>query len=248
MSRTLYGLSQSPWTERARWALDHHGVAYEYHEHVPMLGEVLLRAKARTMKASVPLFADGDDVVMGSFAITKHAERIGRGPSLFPSEKDDDIARWVDAAERMMNVGRAWFMKRALASKAVQAESLPAFVPGALRGVSASTAALGIRFLAKKYAVPDDADAEVEKTLRPVLEELRLELRQSPTAKSRTYLLSSGTFTVVDLVLAATLQVIRPHTSAKLGPATRAAWTNDALAAEFGELLEWRDAIYAAHR
>ena len=51
MSRTLYGLSLSPWTERARWALDHHGVAYDYHEHVPMLGEVLLRMKARTRRA-----------------------------------------------------------------------------------------------------------------------------------------------------------------------------------------------------
>jgi glutathione S-transferase len=247
MSRTLYGLSPSPWTERARWALDHHGVAYDYHEHVPMLGEVLLRAKARSAKASVPLLADGDQVVMGSVAIARHADRVGRGKALFPEGKEEEIASWVDRAERMMDVGRAWLVKRMLKSKDAQIEQLPPFIPGPLRSVSAPTAALGLKFLAKKYGVPEDVDAEVERTLRPLLQELRTGIRQHQKVDGPTWL-AGGAFSVIDLVLATTMQVVRPHVSAKLGPATREAWTNVALVADFGDLLEWRDAIYAAHR
>lgn len=36
--------------------------------------------------------------------------------------------------------------------------------------------------------------------------------------------------------------------SIRLGPATRAVWTQPALAAEFADLLAWRDGLYAAHR
>lgn len=241
MSRTLYGLSQSPWTERARWALDHHGVAYTYHEHVPMLGEVLLRRKARTKKASVPLLADGADVVMGSFEIAKHAEKVGRGAPLFPRDKDSESARWADVAERMTRVGRALLLKRLLQSKAAQAEALPSFIPGGLRGAFAPTAGMAIRFLAKKYDVPEDAEAEVQHTLRPLLLELRAAIGKG------TYILAPS-FSVADLAMASTMQVIRPREAAPLGPATRDAWTNERLTEEFGDLLDWRDAIYAKHR
>jgi glutathione S-transferase len=249
MSRTLYGLSQSPWTERARWALDHHGVAYAYHEHVPMLGELLLRRKARTKKASVPLLADGDRVVMGSFEIARYADGIGRGASLFPRDKEKEIAHWGDAAERMLRVGRAQLMKRLVEDKAVQAEALPSFIPGGLRGALAPSAAMAVRFLMKKYDVPEDVDAEVRHTLRPLLEDLRASLRLDGKQEGATpYVLSTPTFTVVDLTMAAAMQVIRPHEGAKLGALTREAWSNDALARDFGDLLEWRDAIYRKHR
>jgi glutathione S-transferase len=246
MSRTLYGLSVSPWTERARWALDHHGISYAYHEHVPMLGELLLRRKARTKHATVPLLADGDDVVMGSFEIVRHAEKIGRGAPLFPRDKDAELVGWVDKAERMMEVGRSWLSKRLLASKAAQAESLPSFIPGVVRGALAPSAAMAVRFLKKKHSVATDVDAEVEHKLRPLLVELREALRRSEGATR--YVLGTPSFSAADLVLAATMQVVQPHERAKLGPHTRDAWTNEALVADFGDLIEWRDAIYAKHR
>jgi len=232
----------SPWTERARWALDHHGIAYAYHEHVPMLGEVLLRMKARTTKATVPLLEDGDDIVMGSFEIGKHAEKIGRGAPLFPRDRDAEIAHWADVAERMTRVGRAWLLTRLLKSKAAQAEALPSFVPGGLRGALAPSAGMAIRFLTKKYDVPDNAEQEVEHTLRPLLLELRAAIGD------KAYVLTPSTFTFADVAMASTMQVVRPRDARLLGPATREAWTNEALAAEFGDLLEWRDAIYAKHR
>ena len=248
MSRTLYGLSVSPWTERARWALDHHGIAYEYHEHVPMIGEVFLRMKARSTKASVPLLADGDQIVMGSFAIVKHAERVGRGASLFPSGEDDAIAGWVDKAERMVDVGRAWFMRRMLKDKEAQAESLPSFVPGGLRSAFAPSAAMAVRFLSYKYDVPTSVDALVDETLRPLLHELRETLDRHRDDVGKTTYILGPSFTAADLVLASAMQAITPHERVKLGPASQKVWSNPKLVDEFGDLVEWRDAIYEKHR
>ena len=109
--RTLYGLTQSPWTEKARWALEHHGVAYRYHEHLPFLGEVLLRLKARPRppgtKASVPLLVDDDQVLPSSLAIARHADTLGRDKPLFPSGQEREVERWADLSDRMIGAGRA---------------------------------------------------------------------------------------------------------------------------------------------
>lgn len=249
MSRTLFGLRVSPWTERARWALDHHKMAYAYHEHVPMLGEVLLRRKARTKKATVPLLSDGDDVVMGSLEIAKHAERSDErrgGAPLFPAGADADVDRWADIAERITRAGRDRLLCRMVASKQAQAESLPSFVPGALlRGALAPTAGMAIRFLAKKHGTESDlasADARAEATIRPLLEEAR------EAIKDGGYVLSKDCFTFADIAVASSLQVLRPRMEMTLGPATREAWTNEKLAEEFEDLVAWRDTVYAKHR
>jgi glutathione S-transferase len=248
---TLYGLNVSPWTERARWALDHHAVTYTYHEHVPMLGELLLRRKAgvKGKKASVPLFHDGESAVMGSFEIAKHAEKIGQGTPLFPRDREADIAHHNDLAEQMTNVGRAWLLKRMMESKAAQAEALPPFMPGPLRGVLAPTSKMALSFLAKKHGVPSDVDAEVDRVLMPALKEIRERLStQNGNGKDGLkYLL--GTFSFADVAIAASLQVLRPRAEADLGgPATKEAWTNDRAAQKYEDLLEWRDKIYAKHR
>lgn len=239
MSRTLFGLRISPWTERARWALDHHKLAYTYHEHVPMIGEVLLRRKAKTKKASVPLLADDDAVVMGSLAIAKHAEKMGNGDkALFPGDKEAEINHWADVAEQITDVGRRLVILRMSADSKAQAESLPSFVPGGLRGVMAPTAGMAIRFLARKYDVTNaDADA-----LRPLLEETRAAIKEGG------YVLSKDCFTFADIALASSLQVLRPRSEMALGPATREAWTNPKLADEFEDLVAWRDTVYAKHR
>ena len=121
--------------------------------------------------------------------------------------------------ERILGVGRAWFMKRLLASKEVQAEALPAFIPGGVRGALAPSAGMAVRFLAKKYAVPDDVEARIEHTVRPLLHDVRAALSKG------VHILSPATFSVADIVMASALHVVRPHESMKLGPFTREAWT-----------------------
>jgi len=250
MPSTLYGLNVSPWTERARWALDHHAITYTYHEHVPMLGEVLLRRKAGVKgKASVPLFHDGESAVMGSFEIAKHAEKVGRGAPLFPRDRDAEVAHFNDIAERMTNVGRAWLMKRMMESHEAQKESLPPFMPGAIRGLLASSSKMALKFLMKKHSVPENVDAEVERMLIPALDEIRETLGKDTEKKNGgpSYLLGSS-FSFADVAIAASLQVLRPRAKSNLGPATKEAWTNDRAAKAYEDLLEWRDAIYAKHR
>jgi glutathione S-transferase len=245
MGRTLFGLRVSPWTERARWALDHHRVAYAYHEHMPMLGEMLLRRKAGTKKASVPLLDDSGDVVMGSLEIARHAEKTKGGSTLFPDGKDAEIEHWADVAERLTNAGRHRFIAHVIQNRAVQAESLPSFVPGALRGVFAPSAGMAVRFLSSKYGVSHDTaavDAEYERTVRAALEETR------EAIKVGGYVLAKDCFTFADIALASSLQVVKPRQESQLGPATREAWTHAKLADEFDDLLAWRDTVYAKHR
>lgn len=242
--RTLYGLSQSPWTEKARWALDHHAVSYRYHEHVPLLGEVLLRIKARSRpqgtKPSVPLLVDGDQVLTSSLAIAKHAETIGRGASLFPSGLEAEVERWADLSDRIIHAGRARVLAGLRSNRDARVEALPPFIPGALRGALSPMAATAAMFIGSKYGVARDPELEVERTLRPALEEVRKALRD------RGYLLDR--FTFADVAVAASLQAVAPRIGSSLGPATRAIWQNEALAREYPELLAWRDALYAKDR
>lgn len=95
---TLIGLSYSPWTRKARWALDHHGLSYTFVEHLPMLGEPLLRWKLRRWRApvTVPAFIDKGARLMDSCTIA----RPRRTPSppdnkkLFPHTHRDAIDGW----------------------------------------------------------------------------------------------------------------------------------------------------------
>jgi glutathione S-transferase len=244
--RTLYGLSQSPWTEKARWALDHHAVAYRYHEHVPVLGELLLRAKSRSRpkgtKPSVPLLADGNVAFCSSLAIARHAESIGRGEPLFPKDRDDEVVRWAELSDRVIGAGRAKVLAGLRVNREAQREALPSFIPNMLRGAFAPMATTAAMFLGSKYEVSRHPDAEGEAVLRPAFDELRKELGTS----RRPYLL--GGFTFADIAMAASLQTLRARKRAPIGPATRAVWENVTVARDFEDLLEWRDALYAKHR
>jgi glutathione S-transferase len=248
--RTLYGIGMSPWTERARWALEHHRVAYAFHEHVPMLGEPLLRRVARKASgstkrgpATVPLLVDGDVVIMTSTAIARHAEGIGSGAPLFRAGPDDaEVARWDALSQRVAEVGRAWLLRNLARDHEAQRESLPAFIPGPIRGLAASSVVLAGAFLRKKYgiAVGPEVEANVDGVVRPALAEVRSALG------GRATLLEA--FSWADVCVATALQVLRPHARASMGPRAAAAWANEELAREFDDLLVWRDALVAAHR
>jgi len=175
--RILYGLNQSPWTEKARWSLDHHRVEYTYRKYVPMLGEPLLRMEHRKVrsdtdrqaKPSVPLLVDGDVAFPNSLAIARHAETIGQGARLFPEGEVRAIERWNDVSDRMIGVGRARVLARLQTDAAFQRESVPDFVPEFARGLAASSTALVGRFMISKHGVPTDVAREVTETLRPAL-------------------------------------------------------------------------------
>ena len=242
--RTLYGLTQSPWTEKARWALEHHAVDYRYREHVPVLGEVLLRLKARPRppgtKASVPLLVDNGKVLPSSLAIARHAESPGGSTPLFSSSEESEILRWADVSDRIIGAGRVRVLAGLRKNRDAQREALPSFIPGPLRFVMTPMAITAAMFLGSKYEVARDPDAEAERVLGPALDDVREGLG------GRATLLDA--FSFADVAIAASMHVLLPWARAPIGPATRAIWENVALAREYEDLLAWRDAVYAKHR
>ena len=245
MLPTLYVASFSPWSERARWALDHHGIAYRQVEHVVMLGEPLLRLRLRrlTGRLSIPIFVDGKKLLLDSVEIARHADAVGTGAPLFPAGAEREVDLWVRRATDLMEAGRSLLLPKLLADPAARRESFPPQIPAALRGLLDPVARMGTRFVQRKYLGHEQDPAAAERIMRVVLDTARARLASSPT------LLDSG-FSFADIALAAALQGLRPvdHPAMQLGPATRAAWTNGVLAGAYPDLLAWRDRLYAERR
>jgi glutathione S-transferase len=241
---TLIALHYSPWTEKARWALDHHHVPYRLEHHVPMLGEPALRLRTGRLggPATVPVLIDGEGAIFDSFAIARHAERNGSGSPLFPAAHLAEITRWNDRSDEALAAGRALVVTRIAASREAQTESLPGFIPAAIRPALAGMAQLGVRYLASKYSISRDLD-RAEATAASTLDEIRAALA------GRAYLLD-GELTYADIAAAMVLQIVRPVRDAfiRLRPATRACWTTPALERRYGDLLDWRDQLYDKHR
>ena len=240
----LVALPYSPWSEKARWALDHHHVPYRFEPYVPMLGEPILRLRTGRLigPVSVPVLLDGDGAIFDSFAIARHAERNGSGTLLFPAAHLAEITRWNDRSDDALSAGRIAVIAGVTASRAAQEEALPAPIPRALRPALAGLAQLGVRFLASKYSISSDV-AGAEAKVAIVLDELRAAL------DGRAYLLD-GELTYADIAAAVTLQMVRPVRDAflRLGHATRTCWTTASLEKRYPDLLEWRDQLYEKHR
>lgn len=235
----LVGEGFSPWTEKARWALEHHGLAYRYVEYTPLVSEPWLRMRARKWRGpiSVPYLL-GPRPMGDSFAIACEADRIGGATPLVPGALVREITDWNARAERLMRAGRSMILARTEESAELQRESLPRTLPSSVRRVLAPTVRIGTAYLRKKYAVtlvPDE-----------VLEGDLLAVRAS--IANREHLL--GQLTLADVAIASALQVVRPHGEFPRGisDAQRAGWERPALAARFGDLLAWRDALVLRHR
>lgn len=241
----LTGLSYSPWTERARWALDHHGISYRYTEHVPLLGEPLLRWKARRAgdgrRASVPLLRAGDAILMDSMEIIEWADRHGQGASL---KSDSKLVRsWAMDVESGLSSIRSRVIQGVLTDRAAQIASARAAVPGALAALFAPVAVQGARFVVRKHEVALTDGDVLRTTCRSLAERMRTQLGGAEYA-------DGDRFSALDLLFVSFLQGIRPVGAPwlPLDPAVARVWTDDGLASEFSDLLDWRDRLYRAHR
>ena len=250
--RTLVSLSYSPWSEKARWALDHRAIEYRTEEYTPMLGEPGLRLRTGKLrgKISVPVLLGEGKAIFDSIEIARRADVVAGSPLLFPPGRDAEIARWNDDSEAAMAAGRALLLKVMARDEKSQLESLPRFIPAALRSAMRPVAAFGIRYVASKYTSAE-ADERNEAKLLHTLESLRaaLKARREKSGARGWTLLESG-FSYADIVMAVVLQGVRPVADEyiRLGPATRELWTHPVLAAKFPDLLEWRDELYAKTR
>jgi glutathione S-transferase len=241
----LVNLPVSPWSERARWVLDHHRIDYESIVHVPFIGERRLRRLIGTRQGRVtaPALLLPDRVLTQSWDIAEYADGHGHSGRLIPADRVSDVQHYNDLADRTMEGGRTLVTRALLASPAAQAEILPPGVPRSLRPWLGPLTRYCTRWFARKYELRlDDAQAPIA-AQRAALLMLRAGLAKSPP-----YLL--GSFSYADIVMAVLLQAVAPVADRyiRLGPATRQVWSQPELAAEFADLIAWRDALYERHR
>lgn len=232
----LVGESFSPWTQKARWALEACGVEFRYREYTPTLSEPWLRWRLRqgSGTVSVPVLLLGDAAVRGSWEIARFAAaragdgRLGNFAMIEP---------WNELSEAALAEGRTRVVRCVLADPVALDEAtsstMPWIPPRPLRFVARDAA----RRLDRKYAHLVQPGA-----LRRALEATRAAL----ASHGGDHLL--GTFGYADIAMAVVLETIAPvaRTVPPLGPATRRCWSDPALAEEFRDLLDWRARLAAS--
>ena len=235
---TLYAIHYSPWSHRARWALEHHQIPFHYREHTPLLGEFSLRLRARSGgvqgRVTAPMLVLPGEVISDSWDIICYADRVGAGSPL--QTQNSEIANWATCLEPAYDAARQRVTRKTLESPSALAEAAAGAVPGWLAGPSRPIAAIGARFIARKYGF-DPNDECTQEPLIAGLESIREALDSGPFLYD--------TFSAADIMAACLITAVQPHTAAPLKPATRAVWTDDALVERFSDLVTWRDQLRA---
>jgi glutathione S-transferase len=244
MTLKLVVLPVSPWSERARWALDHHGIRYRTITHVPFLGERRLRrwVGPGKVRATVPVLLADAERYTESWDIAAFADRRGTGSKLIPAEREAEVRTWNDRADSTMQSARVLVIAGMIGSDAALDENRPPALPRGLAPLLRPVTRFAMRWFGRKYGVDPDDLATPRARLRETLTALREALAGKP------YLL--GSFSYADVVMATVLQGISPVPDRyiPLGPATRAVWTQPEIAREFADLVAWRDRLYEHHR
>jgi glutathione S-transferase len=226
----LHGESFSPFTHKARWALEHCGVAYSYSEYIPTLSEPAMRVRLRQWggAVSVPILFAGERVLRGSWDIARYAAEVTGDGRL------GDFARiepWNELSDRALCEGRTRVVRSVRQSTAALDEAVanvfPAWLVRPMRFVARDASAR----LDRKYA-----HLVQEGAMRQALLRVRDELARSGS----DFLL--GAFSYADIAMVSVLQMVDPVARCEppLGPATLACWSEPTLAQEFADLLAWR--------
>ncbi len=242
----LIALPYSPWSEKARWALDHHSIPYRESEYAPLFGMPLLRWKTKKFRGrlTVPIFLQDGRVLTDSWDIARHAERSGKGDTLFPTRRQSEIREWNERGERCLRAGRALLLQRVSRDRPAQSEYLPRAIPKRLRlWFGPATAAVGMGYFRRKYQIQTIPEAELENRIALELESLRQTL-----ADAGPYI--CGRFSYADIAMSMVLQFVEPvgNDYLRLGAHGRPCWRSPNLIRRFGDLIAWRDDLYRRHR
>ncbi|MBV6494506.1 MAG: hypothetical protein LDLANPLL_02539 [Turneriella sp.] len=244
MAAQLFGISYSPWSEQARWALDHHIIRYKYTEHVPLITNALLRfaTKNYTGKLTVPVLVTENRSFSDSWHIVNYADRTGHREKLIPLDLADEIRNWHDLADCANKANRIIATDTTSQSEEAKRAALPDFIPEFAKNTLSPLADLAAAYLSMKYDFRHAIIPEEKRKVREVL----LKIRQRLNGKRFLF----DTFTYADITAAGTLSFVKPVADKyiPLKPALRTAFTQNDLANEFADLLEWRDKLYADKR
>jgi len=244
----LLSIPYSPWSEKARWALDANRVRYANRTYQPLIGEpeLRLRLKRPFGRVSVPLLFGDGMALEDSFAIARHAESLGAG-ALMPAGSDARIADYNLQSERGLSAGRALALSRMLEDREALREQVPRRVSAVLGPLSAAVARAGIERTLRKYDADSVSLLDHRAELRAVLTTLRADLGRRPSGEPRTLL---PAFSYADIVMAQVLAFVEPPTTPhfRIRPGSRRCYVDPELRQEFADLVTWRDALYAHYR
>ena len=239
MTRELIGIRYSPWTQKARWPLEHHGLSYRYSEHLMMVGIPLLRLKSGnwTGEVTVPSMICDGQVLPNSLPLRNgqmHRARILR----YFLRMSEAIAFWNTESDSILENGRLLLTRAMLGAPRSMTEVMPPLM-GLLPG-SMLVARQAAHYVLRRYNRPGNPEVWLG-NLKQGLDGLREGLA------GQDYLL--GRFTFADLAMAAALQMVRPPENryVKMGPVSRQCWTRLELVDAYSDLLGWRDRIFERH-
>ena len=169
----LLHLPYSPWSERARWALDVRGVPYRSEYYQPILGEARLRRLREDGALTVPVLVTREQVFTESRQSARFAvETGGVGPTLFPEGRRVEIERVDALADRALDAGRGLALRRSLADPQALAELLPRSLRWS-GPVGRAVSAWGIRRVLRKYGLDRASDEELRARADAALVEMR---------------------------------------------------------------------------
>lgn len=243
MSRTsaplplLVGESFSPWTQKARWALEYCEVPHRYEEYVPTLGEPGLRLRMRQWRGrlSVPVMRVGKAWLAGSWAIACHAATVANDGRLGDLRA---AAAWNALGEAALAEGRTRVVRAIARDPEALLDALPPFVAPRWRPRLRWLARDAVRRLDRKYAA-----LVVEGSLLTALRRTRETLDRNGC----DYPLA-GRFGYADIAMLVVLECVAPvaRTAPPMAGSIRRHWHDPALAAEFADLLAWRARLLAS--
>jgi glutathione S-transferase len=246
----LLALPFSPYSEKARWALDVRRVPYRYRVYSPLLGEPALRLKVRRLRGAVTvpvLTTDDGHTLTDSTEIARWADGRGDGPVLFPEEHRTTIAHFVALSERALDAGRALNLTRTLRDE----EALDELVPRQLRSAGAVArrlAAFGVWRTLRKYGAHRVALEAHRRTVTDALDELRAALARAGEGGGGPRTLLGG-LTFADIAASQAVTLAKPPSfGLKLGPGGRRCWTDPEFCDRYADLVAWRDALYDRYR
>jgi glutathione S-transferase len=254
----LVGLGYSPWTEKARWSLRHHGIPFRYREHQILLGDALLELRLRRAglvdrEVTVPVLFAGENARLGSFEILEWAEQNSRtGRRLIPEGRRPEVLHFNLLADTIAEAGRALYMDRLRNSPRLQAAALPSYLPtkpAFIRRALLPLVTAALDSIDDQFQVSRKSPGDYTHQLLQCLVGLRKHREQESEGD---FLLGSG-FSAADLLVASSLSVVRPRpprpgVASSLPPELVEAWTHPAFSREFEDLLSWRDRIYEKYR
>lgn len=247
MTRKLVLIPFSPWSEKARFALDYCNVKYTRKSYTIMLDDwwvrILLKRPFGAFTLPFLIQPDGK-VVEDSYALSRSIPEVAA--QLFPVAQLDDILRVNQLCDQLLDTGRALASQAVLTDREAMFENIPPFIPVKLRPYLLSIVKIAISSLDKQFGVLAKSPEQLLQKMRSDLVQLR-EIIHAKKGREGT-LLEQLSF--ADIAAAAALHFVSPvqHAKVRIAPHTRKTMTQPSLASEFQDLLTWRDALYTRYR